>query len=128
MIKVSKLGVETDYGIKESAQLGTKIRKRDQEVMVKMQKVSGVEYRQKWNHNSISFVMMIISFIHMVVLVIRCILLQDSGNDKKDVDISMKSYEVATTTTKAELPPTFPIRLGHTLNFSVFYYKVMNSA
>nr|KAJ0226356.1 hypothetical protein LSAT_V11C100010770 [Lactuca sativa] len=155
MIKVAKLGVETDYGIKESTQLGIKIRKRNQEVMIKMQKISGEEYRHKWNHNSITQyhlndikkVMMRISFIHMVVLVMRCILLQDVmglysfcrkrdyygylvefkfGNDKKDVaDISLKLYEVATTTTKGELPPSFPIRLGHTLNLSVFCYKVM---
>ncbi|RRT51509.1 hypothetical protein B296_00036830 [Ensete ventricosum] len=52
-----------------------------------------------------------------------------TGNERKEAaDKSLKAYEVAATSTaESDLSPTHPIRLGLALNFSVFYYEIMNS-
>ena len=40
---------------------------------------------------------------------------------------SQKSYQEAFDIAKAKMQTTHPIRLGLALNFSVFYYEILNS-
>ncbi|KAL3654295.1 Growth-regulating factor 12 [Castilleja foliolosa] len=46
---------------------------------------------------------------------------------KEAAEESLKGYEAASATANTDLPSTHPIRLGLALNFSVFYYEIMNS-
>lgn len=43
------------------------------------------------------------------------------------VDESQKSYQEAFDISKNKMQPTHPIRLGLALNFSVFYFEILNA-
>lgn len=51
-----------------------------------------------------------------------------AGKDKSDVvGESEKAYQAALDIAKEQMQPTHPIRLGLALNFSVFFYEILNS-
>lgn len=48
-------------------------------------------------------------------------------SDEDTVENSQLAYQDAFDISKKEMQPTHPIRLGLALNFSVFFYEILNS-
>lgn len=51
----------------------------------------------------------------------------DEQERKEAANMSLEAYRTATDIATTDLTPTHPIRLGLALNFSVFYYEIINS-
>mmetsp|Transcript_9727 Transcript_9727/g.5082 ORF Transcript_9727/g.5082 Transcript_9727/m.5082 type:complete len:117 (-) Transcript_9727:40-390(-) len=52
----------------------------------------------------------------------------NAGEREDSSDKALKAYQTAYDVGQTELAPTHPVRLGLALNFSVFYYEIIQNS
>lgn len=57
----------------------------------------------------------------------HCMSKQAFFHSAETIKSSQDAYQTAFDISKTEMQPTHPIRLGLALNFSVFFYEILNS-
>ena len=80
-----------------------------------------------------SFCVLNFRLICLLTLHLRCYYerylseFQEGDVRKKSTEDARVAYDAAVGIATQSLPPTHPIRLGLALNFSVFYFEILNS-